>query len=210
MATNDDMNESLPVSLRATLDRILTEPAPLDLWQFQKDLLAVGGESAGRARTVARAFHGCLRNLESKTASRSASRWGAVLGTAAVSSVGLQELLAEQEDPLRRLLASGVAALLEVGAAVKNAQAWEVEAALMYDDVAWYLYGELWDISRELRPELPSAERQALVDLLLRPVLAPGVADAVKAALLIRLFQVALAARVWPMLLKGEGRREKG
>jgi hypothetical protein len=125
---------------------------------------------------------------------------GAVLGTAAVSSVGLQEVLAEQEDSLRHLVASGVAALLEAGSAVKTAQAWEVEAGLMYDDVAWYLYGELWDISRAFRPELPSAERQTQLDLLLKPVLDPDMAGEVKAALLIRLFQVALAARLRPIL----------
>lgn len=200
MALMDQANETLMASVSATLNSILAAPTPRDLWQIQKDLLALGGEPAGQARTVARAFHSCLRNLDSKTASRSASRWGAVLGTAAVSSVGLQEMLAEQEDPLRRLLASGVAALLEVGASVKSAQAWEVEAGLMYDDVAWYLYGELWDISCDFRPELPPGERQTQIDLLFEPVLDPEVADKVKAALLIRLFQVALAARVRPIL----------
>ena len=194
------MTDTMVANLSLTLEHILTAPTPHDLWQIQKELLALGGEAAGQARQVARAFYSCLRNLHSKTASRSASRWGAALGTAAVSSVGLQEMLAEQEDPLRRLLASGVTAMLEVGAAVKNAQAWEVEAALMYDDMAWYLYGELWDLSRALRPELPSPERQTLIDLLLKPVLDPEVADTAKAALLIRLFQVALAARVWPIL----------
>jgi hypothetical protein len=193
-------NETSMANVSATLSRILAAPTPPDLWEIQKDLLALGGEPAEQARAVARAFHSCLRNLDSKTASRSASRWGAVLGTAAVSSVGLQEVLAEQEDSLRHLVASGVAALLEAGSAVKTAQAWEVEAGLMYDDVAWYLYGELWDISRAFRPELPSAERQTQLDLLLKPVLDPDMAGEVKAALLIRLFQVALAARLRPIL----------
>jgi hypothetical protein len=203
---SSSMDETLAATVSATLEHILAAPTSRDLWQIQKDLLALGGEPAGQARTVARAFYSCLRNVDSKTTSRSASRWGAALGTAAVSSMGLQEMLAEQEDPLRRLLASGVAALLEVGAAVKTAQAWEVEAALMYDDMAWYLYGELWDISRALRPELPSPERRALIDLLLEPVLDSVVADTVKAGLLIRLFQVALAARVWPILKAMEPR----
>ena len=194
------MDETLPANVRATLGRILAEPTPHDLWEIQKDLLALGGEPAGQARTVARAFHGCLRNLDSKTASRSASRWGAALGTAAVSSVGIQEMLAEQKDPLRRLLASGVTALLEAGSAVKTAQAWEVEARLMYDEMAWFLYGELWDISRAFRPEMPPAERRTQIDLLLRPVLDPEVADNEKAALLVQLFRAVLAARVWPIL----------
>ncbi len=207
-ATIASVDKTSTASVSATLGRILVAPTPDDLWEIQKDLLALGGGPAERAREVARAFHGCLRNLDSKTASRSASRWGAVLGTAAVSSVGVQEMIAEQADPLRRLLASGVSALLEVGASVKTAQAWEVEVGLMYDDMAWYLYGELWDISREFRPQLPSSERKAQIDLLLKPVLDPEVPDKAKAALLVRLFQAALAARVSP-LLSGPGPRRR-
>ena len=203
------MDKTLTATASATLGRILAAPTPQDLWEIQKDLLALGGEPAERARAVAQAFHSCLRNLDSKTASRSASRWGAVLGTAAVSSVGVQEMLAEQADPLRRLLASGVSALLEVGASVKTAQAWEVEVGLMYDDMAWYLYGELWDVSRTGRPELPSPERKAQVDLLLDPVLDPQVPDGVKAALLVQLFQAILAARMTPILDVSPARRRR-
>ncbi len=200
------MAEALAPKVRAALDRILAEPTPADLWGLQKDLLAMGGYKAERARAVAAAFHDCLRNLDSKTASRSASRWGAALGTAAVSSVGLQEMLAEQEDPLNRLLASGVAAGLEIGSSVQSAQAWEVEARLMYDGMAWFLYGELWEISRAAKPRMAPAERQAQIDLLLEPVLDPAVSDGDKAALLVRLFQAALAARLWPIV---KGRRSQ-
>jgi hypothetical protein len=194
------VNETPTATASATLGRILAAPTTGDLWELQKDLLAIGGEPAEKARTAALAFHCCLRNLASKTASRSASRWGAALGTAAVSSVGLQEVLAKQEDYLRHLMASGVAALLEVGSAVKSAQAWEGEVGLMYDDMAGHLYGELWDISGAARPELPAAERRAQIDLLVEPVLDPQVADNVKAALLVKLFQAVLAARMMPVL----------
>jgi hypothetical protein len=138
--------------------------------------------------------------MESKRASRSASRRGAALGTAAVASVGLQEMFAAQKDPIRSLLASGVTAMLEVGSAVKSAEAWEVEASLLYYDMAWYLYGELWAVSLAARPDLSTDQRRAHAELLLQPVLDPDVADATKSALLIRLFQVVLAARMWPLL----------
>jgi len=196
------MTKTLVSNLHSTLTRILTAPDPVDLWQLQADLLALGGETAQKAREVAREFHSCLRNLESKTASRSASRWGAVLATAAVSSVGLQEMIAEQEDPLQRLLASGVTAMLEVGSAAKYVHAWEVEAALLYYDVAWYLYGELWEVSQATRPELSSEARQTYINQLLKPILDPEVAEAAKSALLVRLFQVVLAARMWPLLAR--------
>jgi hypothetical protein len=204
------VDRALMATVSATLSRILAEPTPHDLWEIQKDLLALGGEPAERARDVARAFHSCLRNLDSKTASRSASRWGAALGTAAVSSVGLQEVLAKQGDSLRHLMASGVAAMLEAGSAVKTAQAWEVEARLMYDDMAWYLYGQLWDISRAARPQMSAAERLTQIDLLLDPVLDREVSDKDRAALVVRLFQAILAARMWPIVgggLRSDPRR---
>ena len=198
------MTQSVVARLGSTLQRILTTPTPDDIWHIQKDLLAIGGETAQQARRVAGAFHGCLRSMQSKSASRSASRQGAALGTAAVASVSLQEMFAAQKDPLRGLLASGVTAMLEVGAALKSAQAWEVEASLMYYDQAWYLYGELWDISLATRPELSPDERRVCTDLLLKPLLDPDVDDATKSALLVRLFQVALAARMWPLLNPAE------
>ena len=149
---------------KATFDRILVEPAPADLWELQKELLVIGTPPAARAREVARAFHGFLRSLESKSASRSASRWGAVLGTAAVGSVSVGAMADEQEDALQGLLRGAVPAMLEIGAALKSAQAWEVEAGLIYDDLAWFLYEELWDISAVAAPDLsaggaPRADR---------------------------------------------------
>lgn len=203
------MTEPIIASLRSVLERVLTTPTPEDVWRIQKDLLALGGETAGQARQVAGAFHGCLRNMQSKSASRSASRRGAVLGTAAIASVSLQEMFAAQKDPLRGLLASGVTAMLDVGAAIKGAEAWEVEASLMFYDLAWYLYGELWDISLAARPELSAEQRRACTDLLVEPVLDPDVAGAVKSALLIRLFQVVLAARIWPLLNGAEPAQPK-
>jgi hypothetical protein len=198
------MTEVVLSSLHSTLSRILAKPTPDDLWQLQGDLLALGGEAAERARAVAGEFYRCLRSLESKIASRSASRWGAVLETAAVTSVGLQEMIAEQTDPLKRLLSSGITGLLEVAAATKNVRAWEVEASLMYYDVAWYLYGELWAVSAATRPGLSSEERQALVERLLKPLLDRDVNDAARSALLVWLFQVTLAARMWPLLAAGD------
>jgi hypothetical protein len=192
---------------RATLGRILAEPTPGDLWELQKDLLAIGGEPAEKARRAALAFHACLRNLASKTASRSASRLGAALGTAAVSSVGLQEVFTRQDDSLRHLVSSGVAALLEVGAAVKSNEAWEGEVGLMYDDMAGDLYGELWEISGAARPEMSTAERRAMIDQLVDPILDPKTKDDIKTALLIRLFQAVLAARAVPVLGAQPARR---
>ena len=169
-AKGTTLSETALAAARSAFDRIIVEPTPADLWQLQKALLVIGSEPAARARTVARAFHACLRNLESKSASRTASRWGAVLGTAAVGSVSLGEMGDEQEDALRRLLQSALPAVLEIGSALKSAQAWEVEAGLLYDDLAWFLYDELWDISGTARPDLSPSERRDQIELLLDPL----------------------------------------
>lgn len=184
---------------RTIFDRVLVEPTPADLWQLQKALLVVDGEGAVRARVVARAFHACLRNLESKSASRSASRWGAVLGTAAIASVSASDMADSQQDALEHLLHSGVPAMLEVGSALKTAQAWELEAGLIYDDPAWFLYDELWDVSSMSRPELTASERRTQIDLLIEPLLDAAVPDGDRAALVVDVFRAVLAGWLAPI-----------
>jgi hypothetical protein len=93
-----------------------------------------------------------------------------------------------------------VPAALEVGSAVQSAQAWEVEAQLVYDEFAWFLYGELWDVSATERPELPAADRRARLDELLDPLLNPSLPDAVRAGLVVEVFRAVLAARMAPVL----------
>jgi len=193
---DDHVSETALSAARAAFDRILVEPTPADLWQLQKALLVIDGEPAARARAVARAFHACLRNLESKSASRRASRWGAVLGTAAVGSIGVSEMAQRQEDALHRLLLSGVPAMLEIGSALKSAQAWEVEAGLIYDDLAWFLYDELWEVSATARPELSPSGRGDQIDQLLDPLLDSAVPDGDRAALVVSVFRAVLAARL--------------
>jgi hypothetical protein len=180
-------------------ERILVEPTPADLWQLQKALLDIDGEPAVRARSVARAFHACLRELESKSASRRASRWGAVLGTAAVASVSVGEVADPETEALQRLLQSGLPAILEVGAAVKSAQAWEVEAGLLYDEQAWFLYDELWELSATAGPGLSAAERRAQIDIVIDPLLDVTVPDGERAGLVVEVFRAVLAARLVPL-----------
>jgi hypothetical protein len=193
------VTETSLAAAKATFDRIMLEPAPADLWELQKALLIVGDESAMRGRVVARTFHGFLRSLESKSASRSASRWGAVLGTAAVGSVSVSGMADEQEDALQGLLKGAVPALLEVGAALKSAQAWEVEAGLIWDDLAWFLYDELWDISGTARPELSAEERRDQIEIVLDPLLDAETSDDDRASLVVNVFRAVLAARLVPL-----------
>ena len=183
---------------RAALERILVEPRPADLWDLQGALLLLGDPAAERARSVARGFHACLRALESKSASRTSSRWAAALGTAAVASVNLGEL-EQGERTLKSLLVQALPAALEVGSALQSAQAWEIEAQLLYDDFAWLLYDELWDLSSG-REGLGPAERRARIDELMDPLLDTATSDATRARLVVDIFRAVLAARVQPLL----------
>lgn len=193
------MTDTAVAGAKAAFERILVEPVPADLWELQQALLVIGTEPAARARAVARAFHACLRNLESKSASRAASRWGAVLGTAAVGSVSVGEMGNTREAALQGLVHGAVPAVLEVGAALKSAQAWEVEAGLVYDDLAWFLYDELWDIAAAARPDLSPAERRDQVALVIDPLLDPALPDGDRAALVVNVFRTVLAARLMPL-----------
>ena len=192
------MTES--TALRASLERLLEHPTLDGLWAFHKQLLLPSGADTTRARAVVRAFHACLRSLESKSASRTASRWGAVLGTAAVGSVSLPQLRDRQELSMRDLVDQALPAILEVGAALESAQAWEIEARLIYDEFAWFLDEELWDVSAAARPDLDPAERRARIDEVLNPLLDLGLPDSDRAALLVDVFRSVLAARVLPLL----------
>ena len=98
-----------------------------------------------------------------------------------------------------RLLQSGLPAMLEIGSAVKTAQAWELEAGLIYDDLAWFLYEELWDVSTLARPGFSPAERRDQIDKVLDPLLDPAVSDGERASLVVDLFRAVLAARLVPL-----------
>jgi hypothetical protein len=194
------VTETALAAARSAFERLMADPSPADLWRLQQALLVIGGAPAADARAVARAFHACLRGLESKSASRAASRWGALLGTAAVGSVSAGDLRAHREDALEGLLQSGVPALLEIGSALKSAQAWEVEAGLIYDDFAWFLYDELWAIAAIARPDLSPTQRGDQIDNVLAPLLDPALPDGDRATLVVDVFRAVLAARMLPVL----------
>ena len=204
------MTHTALAGAKASFDRIMVVPSPADLWSLQQALLVLGTEPAARARAVARAFHACLRNLESKSASRAASRWGAVLGTAAVGSVSVGEMGNTREAALQGLVHGAVPAVLEVGAALKSAQAWEVEAGLVYDDLAWFLYDELWDIAATARPDLSPDDRRGQVALVIDPLLDATVPDDERAALVVNVFRTVLAARLVPLFAEPANGRDAG
>ena len=192
------------MNLSGTLQRVLEEPTPADLWALQGDLLVVGGdpEAASKARRVAGDFYLYLSDLISKVASRHHSQWAAALATASVTSVSFHELLHGQVDAFKQLLVSGAPALLEIGSALESVKAWEVETGLVHYDAAWRLYGELWDISTTMLPDLAADQRRTGLDALLGPAVSPDSPGSAKAILLVKLYQVVLAMRLAPLLIQ--------
>jgi hypothetical protein len=93
-------------------------------------------------------------------------------------------------------------AALEIGAAVQSAEAWEIEARLIYDEFAWFLFEELWDLSATTRPDLAADERRQRIDELLDPLLDQSLPDADRATLLVDVFRSVFVARAWPLLFK--------
>ena len=83
---------------------------------------------------------------------------------------------------------------------MKSAEAWEVEAGLLYDDQAWFLYDELWALSATAAGDLSADERRAQIDLVIDPILDPDQADGDRAALVVEVFRAVLAARLIPLL----------
>ena len=111
---------------------------------------------------------------------------------------------------MQELVEVALPALLEVGAALKSAEAWEIDAAMIYDEFAWILDEELWDVSATARPDLGPEERRARIDEVLAPLLDPSLQDADRAALLVDVFRSILAARVLPLLGDAEAAPQPG
>jgi hypothetical protein len=77
-------------------------------------------------------------------------------------------------------------------AALQYTKAWKTEITLVNDEALWRMYDGLWQVSRELRPDLPADARKDQIEALLAPVRSSEVEPAVKAAIIARLFQVLL------------------
>ena len=159
------MSDTALAAARTAFDRILVEPTPADLWELQKALLVV---DASPRHERARSRESSTGSFEAWRASRPRARpaAGAPCSAPRPSAASASARWPTAGGRAAGLLKGAVPALLEIGSAMKSAQAWEVEAGLIYDDVAWFLYDELWDVSATTRPELSPDERRDQIDLL--------------------------------------------
>jgi hypothetical protein len=192
---------------RAQIIKLWTAPTPTDLWRLQPPLLALDAPEARAAHQVAGQFYSYLRLLETKLTSQRYSQFAAMLATGAVVTVGIQDVLedvfAGRPVNLSELFGAGLAGALEVMSAIQHVKAWETDTCTADCEAAWNLYGALWQLSARLQPDLTAAERAEHLERVLAPVTADETPGPVRAALIIRLFQVTLLLNLLPLFMPG-------
>ena len=192
------------MTMHDLLQRVLREPSPDDLWRLHPHLLATDAPAAEPARELAQQFYCYLNCVRSKLTSKQYSLLAATLAAGSVGVIALQEVLhslhADRTQAISNLLVGGLAETLEVFSTFQHVKAWETEFGSVHDEAVWHLYAALWQLSAEAQPDLSLDARQGLIDRLLAVVRDPNTGGALRAALVIRLFQVLLAIRLAPLL----------
>lgn len=181
-----------------TLLSLVAEPTPDSLRRLQTGLLVAGVAEEDPVWPLLDTYYDFLTTLAARAGSREFSHFASLLDMGAVGGVALQNLLqAEAEGEWwSRLLVGGLSEGLMVLAARQYVRAWEGELDAVFIAARLQLYRELWRVSEALRPVLSAEERSRLLDELLAPLEDAGLSAAQRAALLTRLYQMLLLARV--------------
>lgn len=192
------------MALETLVQRIMTEPAPEDLWALQPLLLASDTPAAQRAREVAQEFYCYLVNVRSKLTSKQYSLLGAALAATSIGIIAVRDLLESATEDrahlLRDALAGGLAGTTEGFATLQQVRAWETEFRSVHDEALWGLYNLLWRLSVEGRADQPPETRHRLIEQLLAPARSAELDGMARMAYLIRLFQITLLLRLHPLL----------
>jgi hypothetical protein len=184
------------MSLRQTLEKVITAPTADDLWRLRAELLEAGLPAEAETWTVIGEFRRFLDQLATSTDSRQYSELASRLDVSAVGGVVLEHVLEgdDAEELALRLLTGLLSEGLMVLATRQHVKAWEGELSAVYRETAWYLYGALWRWAERQKPDLAAGERRRLLDRLLAPVHAPETEGYQKAVLLGLLFQMLLVS----------------
>lgn len=190
----------------ASLVTLLAQPTPSGLWQLRGDLLQLGVPVEAAIWVTLDEFYHFLNELHSTASAREYSHFASLLDIGAVGGLAVQNLLAREGNGAlwQRLLAGGLSESLMVLAARQYVKAWEGEMAAHYRTAAWNLYGALWEISVQLKPELTPATRRAHIDRLLALLHDEDSVGTVKAVLIARLYQLILLTRLRQLVPAGE------
>jgi hypothetical protein len=204
--------------LETTLSQVLALPTPDALWNLRADLLTLADrlppgrwEEADWTLEIVHKFHDYLAELRSKMTAREYSQLASRMDVGSVGMLAVQDLVTEREHLVESLFLGGLSEGLMVLATLQYVKAWEAEMALVHNQAIWWLFGGLWQLSREFRPEIAADERRNLTDALLAPARSEETGPTVKVALLVRLFQVLLISSLgWVAPLLASGNTSNG
>jgi hypothetical protein len=182
------------MEIRDALKNVLTAPEVKGLWTLRAELLETGLPEESKVWSVVDEFQRFLDELATSSTSREYSELASKLDISAIGGVVLENVIEKDgaEELGLRLLAGLLSEGLMVAATRQHVKAWGAELDAVYRRSAWFLYGELWQWARELKPDLPAGERRRLLDRLLAPVHSEETSGLSKATLIGLLFQVLL------------------
>ncbi len=187
------------MSLRDSLTTALKNPTAAGLWPLRADLLEEGVPQGARIWEVIGQYQQFLEQLSSCMSSRHYSDLASRLDIGSISGVIIERLLEPQggRELALSLLTGALSEGLMIAATRQHVKAWEQGTATHIKSTAWYLYGELWRWTEEMKPELPAAERRRQLDHIFGPVLNADLDCACKAVILGFLFQLLLIGHVF-------------
>lgn len=193
------------MALKNSLIRVLHTPNVEGLWELRGDLFELGLPEQSRVWPVVENFHAFLEQVSQVATSREYSHLASLLDIGAIGGVVIEDLLHAEDarDLAERLLGAVISESLMVLATRQHVKAWDAEMASTFRSTAWFLYGQLWHLSSELKPGLPVVNRREMIEKLLAPVRSAETGDLVRIVVIGRLFQLLLVgtiAREWNKL----------
>jgi hypothetical protein len=184
--------------VRHALSQALRSPDAAGLWRLRAELLQAGLPRDAAVWSLLDRFQNYLRRLETGSSSRDYSHLASKLDIGALSGVVLENLLEtdQAQDLALRIFTGLVSEGLMVLATRQHVKAWEGELSAVHLEAAWYLYGEMWRWAERRKPELPAAERRALLDQLFAPIRSDEAGGFARALLACALFQLLLLSHL--------------
>ncbi len=178
--------------LRAADHALVSSPTPETVWRLRGRLLAAGLSPDCPLFETLSQFHAFLSELSRSSSAREYSHLASMLDIGGIGAAVSEHLLESEEahELARRLLGAILSEGLLVLATRQHVKAWEEDMAGVYESAAWYLYGELWRWSQQLKPELAPVKRRILIEQALRPARSRKNSGAARAVILARIFQL--------------------
>lgn len=185
------------MSLQDALVTALRRPTPASLYHLggilrQERLTAPEPTRLALALEICAGFHAFLSAISAKSSAEEYNKLASLLDLGAVGTVALQNVLAEPEHKLRRLLMGGLSESLMLTGSLQYIKAWEREAQALHEQAAWTLFDAFWALSLRGQPGLDGEERRRAVETLLEPALDNARSAAQRTVYVGWMFQVAL------------------